>query len=524
MTGSYTAKYAKALSKLGTLPPDAPQGVLDIGSNSVRLVGYSGSARTPLPIYNERAFCRLGDAVATSGAIDGQPREKALDTFRRFRAIAEQLGIENLAAFATAAVREADNSAAFVAEAEASLGHKIRVLSGEEEALFSADGVMLGIPGADGIVADLGGGSLELARVCDGQVTAWASLPLGVLALGVSALGVSALERAGDKDTSGMAGQIEAAFATLDWLPEGQGLPIYIVGGTWRTMAKLHMQSVDYPLEVLHQYETTPQETDEFCRRLAAQESALLAQAPSNRRKDLPAAALVLQNLMARVQPNRIVVSTHAVREGFLFSDLKAKYRCLDPLLMACEEMASRLCKAEAYGHELAVWTDGLYRHAAPEGLALEEIQRLREAACLISDLAWSSHSSFRAATIRQTVLTAPFAGISHPARVFMAQALSFRHEVREADLDFGSLKLGEKDADLARALGLSLRLAHSLSASLPGALSQTKLTTERDAVTLTLSPALKNLNAPIIEKRLAAVASVLGLRAELQFGDVESD
>lgn len=514
MTGSYTDKYAKALSKLGTLPPDAPQGVLDIGSNSVRLVGYSGSARTPLPIYNERAFCRLGDAVAASGSIDGQPRQKALDTFRRFRAIAEQLGIENLAAFATAAVREARNSAEFVAEAEACLGHKIRVLSGEEEAFFSADGVMLGIPGADGIVADLGGGSLELARVHDGQVEAWASLPLGVLAL----------ERASGDDLSVMAEQIKTAFSTLTGFEDGQGLPIYIVGGTWRTMAKLHMQSLDYPLEVLHQYEMSQRDGIEFCARLVAQEDALLAGAPNNRRKDLPAAALVLQNLMTLVQPERLIVSTHAVREGFLFSELKAKYRNLDPLLMACEEMASRLCKAEAYGHELAVWTDGLYRHAAPEGLSLEEINRLREASCLISDLAWSSHSSFRASTIRQTVLTAPFAGITHPARVFMAHGLSFRHEVRDADMSFGSPQLGAKDANLARALGLSLRLAHSLSASLPGALSQTKLTAEPNKLTLTLSPALKNLNAPIIQKRLAAVATVLELEASLQFGDVEID
>lgn len=517
MTGSYTDKYAKALSKLGTLPPDAPQGVLDIGSNSVRLVGYSGSARTLLPIYNERAFCRLGDAVAASGSIDDQPREKALETFRRFRAIAEQLGIENLAAFATAAVREADNRDEFIAEAEACLGHKIRVLSGEEEALFSADGVMLGIPGADGIVADLGGGSLELARICDGQVQHWASLPLGVLAL----------ERASGNDLQVMSGLIETALGTLGWLRGGRDLPIYVVGGTWRAMAKLHMQTIDYPLEVLHQYEMSPQEIELFCARLSQQDVAaeqLLAQGPDNRRKDLPAAALVLLRLMALVQPNNLIVSANAVREGFLYAELKTKYRSLDPLLMACEEMGSRLCKAEAYGHELAVWTDGLYRHAEPDVFSLDEINRLREASCLISDLAWSSHSSFRAATISQTVLTAPFVGVSHKARVFMAHALSFRHKVGDANRGVGELKLSTKDADLARALGLSLRLAHSLSASLPGALSQTKLKAGRHKLKLTLSPALKNLNAPIIDKRLGAVAQVLGLEPELKFGDVEAD
>ena len=85
-----TEKFADALNRLGTLRPDAPLGVLDIGSNSVRLVGYSGSARTPLPIYNERAFCRLGEAVSATGRIEGEPYNLALMTFQRFRAIAER--------------------------------------------------------------------------------------------------------------------------------------------------------------------------------------------------------------------------------------------------------------------------------------------------------------------------------------------------------------------------------------------------------------------------------------------------
>ena len=239
-----TEQFATALSKLGRLPPDAPQGVLDIGSNSVRLVGFSGSARTPLPIYNERAFVKLGESVSASGRIEGDYYTLALDTFRRFRKIADQLGIDRLAAFATAAVREADNRDAFLADAEYVLGHKIRVLSGEEEAILSADGVMLGIPGAEGIVADLGGGSLELAYVSGNQTQHWASLKLGVLAL----------QQASDGKLDAMERLIVQAFEGLDWLPQAKDKPIYIVGGTWRALAKLHMDYADYGLEVLHQY------------------------------------------------------------------------------------------------------------------------------------------------------------------------------------------------------------------------------------------------------------------------------
>lgn len=500
-----TEQFATALGKLGRLRPDAPQGVLDIGSNSVRLVGYSGSARTPLPIYNERAFCRLGESVSASGKIEGEYFTLAMDTFRRFRVIADQLGIERLDAFATAAVRDAENRDAFLVEAEQVLGHKIRVLSGEEEAILSADGVMLGIPGAEGIVADLGGGSLELAYVADNQTHKWASLPLGVLAL----------EQAADGKPEKMQSIVKQALGELQWLQQARDKPIYIVGGTWRALAKLHMTHTDYRLEVLHQYDVAPNEMDAFLNAIARGEegaSELMGQVSSNRRDAMPAASLILQNLMSLVKPSRLIVSANAVREGVLYQDLKSKYRALDPLLMACEEMAARMCKAEPYSHELAHWTRQLYRHAEPEQFTREAINRLRQAGCLISDLAWASHPSFRATAISETVLTAPFTGITHSERVFLARALSYRHELQSDVSSFGDLNLPAHDDRLARALGLSQRLAHSLSASLPGVLPQTKLKVGRKRLKLFINPALSDLAAPIIDKRLKALADALQL------------
>lgn len=511
MEARYTDKYAEALSKLGTLPPDAPQGVLDIGSNSVRLVGYSGSARTPLPIYNERAFCRLGESVSAGGKIEGPSRDLALETFRRFRAIAEQLGIRDMAAFATAAVRDASNSAEFVAEAEAVLGHKIRVLSGEEEAIYSADGVMLGIPSADGVVADLGGGSLELAEVRDNTVQNWASLPLGVLAL----------EEAADGALDVMRHLVDTALAQLDWLTAGQDKTLYIVGGTWRALAKLHIDNTNYPLEVLHQYAIDTYEMQRFCRLITGGQLDLSG-AASNRREGLPIAALVLEKLMQNVQPKTVTVSANAVREGVLFAELKNKYRRLDPLLLACEEMAERMCKSAAYGHELTIWTDALFKHAEPEGFSHDELNRLRHAGCLISDLAWDSHPSFRAEVIAQTVLTAPFVGISHKGRIFLARALSFRHEVKEDRHALDTMRLPHADEALAQAFGLSLRLAHSLSASLPGVLPDTRLKAGQKKLKLTLAETQSALNGPIIEKRLRVAADAMGLEPVLTFGRLD--
>ena len=512
-----TEQFAAALNKLGPLPPDAPHGVLDIGSNSVRLVGFSGSARTPLPIYNERAFLRLGESVSATGRIEGDYYTLALDTFRRFRQIVDQLGIENLAAFATAAVRDAENRAQFLADAEAVLGHEIRVLSGEEEALLSADGVMLGIPGAEGIVADLGGGSLELAYVANNKTQQWASLPLGVLAL----------QQASGGKIKKMDKIIRAALADLPWLKKAQDKPIYIVGGTWRALAKLHMEYSGYGLEVLHQYDVRVKEIATFFKFIAKdgrRAQRIISHASGNRREALPAASLILQSLIEAVQPSRLIVSANAVREGVLYQELKSKYRALDPLLMACEEMAARMCKAEPYSHELARWTQQLYRNAEPKNFTGAQIDRLRQAGCLISDMAWASHPSFRAAAVSNTVLTAPFTGITHAERVFLARALSYRHELRNEEADFGSLNLTETDDQIARALGLSLRLAHSLSASLPGVLPKTKLKVGKNKLKLFISPELSDLIAPIIEKRLAVLAETLGLEPKVKLRDSEAD
>ncbi|MGI9439329.1 MAG: exopolyphosphatase [Parvibaculales bacterium] len=508
-----TEQFAAALDKMGRVPPDAPQGVLDIGSNSVRLVGFSGSARTPLPIYNERAFVRLGESVSATGKIEGTYYTLALETFRRFRKIADQLGIENLAAFATAAVREADNRDAFLADAEATLGHEIRVLSEEEEARLSADGVMLGIPGADGIVADLGGGSLELAYVSGNQTHHWASLPLGVLTL----------RQASNGKLKKMGKIIHQALADLAWLKQCNDKPIYIVGGTWRALAKLHMEYSGYELEVLHQYDVRPKELDAFFKFMAEdgqKAERLMSHASSNRREDLPAASLMLQNLIDFVRPSRIVVSANAVREGVLYQELKSKYRALDPLLMACEEMAARMCKAEPYSHELAMWTADIYRLAEPENYSRAQINRLRQAGCLIADLAWASHPSFRAAAVSNTVLTAPFTGITHSERVFLARALSYRHELHSDEANLGRLNLSATDDRLARALGLAQRLAHSLSASLPGVLPKTRLKVGDQKLKLIVSSKMQDLLAPIIDKRLANLADALALKPAVELRD----
>src|SRR6201994_679831 len=167
----------------GRLDRGAPLAVIDIGSNSVRLVVYEGLARAPTALFNEKALCGLGREVQTTGLLAADAVEKALTALRRFRALCRVQKVGRVYAIATAACRDASNGPEFIAKAEKICGCTIEILTGQEEARYSALGVISGIHKPDGIVGDLGGGSLELIDVHGHQVRGGVTLPLGSLAL-----------------------------------------------------------------------------------------------------------------------------------------------------------------------------------------------------------------------------------------------------------------------------------------------------------------------------------------------------
>src|SRR4026208_2163103 len=131
-------------------------GVLDIGSNSVRLVVYEGAVRSPTPIFNEKVLCGLGREIASTGRLDEASVRRALDALRRFRAIAHILGVRRIHAIATAArppaahppppapCREAPSGPAGIVRGEEMLGARIQVLTGQQEAELAAKGILMG--------------------------------------------------------------------------------------------------------------------------------------------------------------------------------------------------------------------------------------------------------------------------------------------------------------------------------------------------------------------------------------------
>ena len=326
-----------------------PIGIIDIGSNSVRLVVYEGAVRAQTPVFNEKVLCGLGRSVATTGNLGKEAVERALAALARFRVIAHILSVKNIRVIATAAVRDARDGHDFIERGERILGNPIEVLSGEKEARLAAQGIMMGFVDDDGIAGDLGGGSLELVDLARDRLKEAATLPLGGLRL-IDTTG-NKIERAIDI--------IDGALASLPWLANGQGRTFYAVGGTWRSLAKLHMDQIRYPLRVMQGYKLSAREAIDLCEqfRKAKKPSDIpgMAGIARARRELLPFGALVLERLIRCMQPRQIVFSVFGIREGLIYGLLPPHEQMRDPLISFCEDYAALRSRSVEYAWSFAI-------------------------------------------------------------------------------------------------------------------------------------------------------------------------
>ena len=409
--------------------------------------------------------------------------------------------VAQLWAIATAACRDAKNGKAFVAEAERICGTKIDVLSGKREAELSALGVVSGFHKPDGIVGDLGGGSLELTDVQGARIKTGLTLPLGGLALQDISVEV---DQEGGEDRRGR------RSTTPRLLETGKGRTFYAIGGTWRALARLHMWQTGYPLHVMHGYVIPAKEAFEFSSLVHRVDPEMLSQievVTDARRPLLAYAALVLENLVRIAQPKDVVISALGVREGLLYSMLDAKEREKDPLIAAASELNVLRSRSPAHGEELIAWTD---RFMASSGLdETADERRLRHAACLLADIGWRAHPDYRGEQSLNIIANAAFVAVDHPGRTFISLAVFFRH-VGLVDEEL-SPRLRElastRVLDRARVLGAALRVAYLVSASTTGVLPKTPMVVERGRLVLRFENGFKALAGERVFVRLRQLA-----------------
>ncbi len=473
--------------------------VIDIGSNSLRLVVFDGLGRALNVLFNEKVLCGLGRGMGIDGRLNAEGVKLALVNLRRFVMLARAIKVTRLDVLATAAVRDAEDGPRFVAEIEGSFDVKVRILSGEEEGKLSALGVLAGIPDANGIMGDLGGGSIELVPLSSQGAGVATTLPLGPLRL---------QELGGSEEHARET--IDRRVADVSWLKERRCTNFYPVGGAWRALARIHMEQTHYPLHVIQQYSLSRAEAEAFLDILARQSRKSLEKVFTISRKRLevvPTAAYLLWRLIRTIQPERLVFSAYGLREGHVYSLLDDQQRRDDPLIAGCIAMAAASRRFGAEGQEVFAWTSPIF-----EGESGSR-SRLRLAAAILSDLAWAEHPDYRADQAFRRCLYMPVAGMTHEERSFLATTLHARYGGGEGEVRETIQRLLDEEAvAAARARGLAMRLAYTLSGGVPGVLSLTHLSIHEGKLTLALPREGAVYFGESVQRRLDALGRMLNL------------
>lgn len=495
----------------GRLKQRSPIAVIDIGSNSVRQVIYEGQTRAPSVLFNEKILCGLGEGLVASGKLNELAVERALRALRRFVVLQKQLQVGKVHILATAAARDASNGPDFIQQVNEITNCEVEVLTGQMEAHYSALGIKSGFHQPSGIVGDLGGGSLELVGI-NGTTAPGITLPLGGLRLRELASGSTAIAREIARE--------ELSNQTVDW-PAAKKV-FYTVGGTWRSLAKLHMANRDYPLKATHEYEVDAGEMAEFCLKVAEdnlKDIKGMRAVSKNRRELLPFGAIVLHEIINQYQPDSIATSSLGVREGFLYSQLPASEQQKDSVLVASRDLSILRARAPKHCLELADWTTAAFAEIGVE--ESEDELRYRLASCYLADIGWRAHPDFRAQQAQEVISNAGFVGINHEGRAYLAISSYHRYQglsskARSPKLAvLASLPVQKK----ARLLAAFFRVLYLFSASVAGVLPQIKLKKMSDTTLHFIIPAtLKDLWGERPEERIKQLSKESGWKIIVSF------
>jgi exopolyphosphatase/guanosine-5'-triphosphate,3'-diphosphate pyrophosphatase len=480
-----------------------PVGIIDIGSNSVRFVAYGGSERVPSVLFNEKVMAALGRGVAVDGRLDETAIDKTLEALARFRQLAREMRLKKLHTVATAAVRDAENGNAFL-KAVTEIGLRPRLLSGSEEAQLSGLGVISAIPDAKGVVADLGGGSLELIGVARGGAGDGVSLPLGVLRVGIS-------PRRED-----LAAAIKSGIKGSQLRDAGKNSSLYLVGGSFRALALLDMKTQAHPLPIVHHHRIDPVRLSDLrtiIATLSIEELKQLTGISSGRLPTLPAAVTILEAMIETLSPRRVITSAFGIREGLLYGDLDQATRDEDPLLASALEIGDRLGRFGDHGAALDQWMDPLFPNDSPE------MKRYRLAACLLGDIAWNAHPDYRAERAVDLAIHGNWVGIDANGRAVLGRALcsAFGGDGGFSPELLTLLRPGEDER--VSAWGRAIRLAQRLSGGTEALLRKTRIGLEPGRVVLTIPTKHHQLFADSVDRRLHLLARALGRVADVRFG-----
>ena len=467
---------------------------------------YNDAGRSPLPLFNEKVLVGLASGMDKSGQLAAPNMTLATTVIRRFVAIISSMGVKDINAFATAAVREATNGADFVREIKRKCGISINVLDGEEEARLAALGVQSAIPEAIGLMGDLGGGSLELSALGKDKIGNFSSFPIGPLRL------IDFSKNNREKANK----LIRTKIKTADWLEDMAGQNFYAVGGSWRLLARIHMERKGYQPRIIHNYEIDSRQGLELTSLLSKLSLKTLKRIPgvnTGRLNTLPYAAYILRTIIRKANVSKIIFSAHGIREGILFDKLSKNDKNKCPLIAGSRDAIQNLSWPDEEGKTLAKWIRPTL--SSPT----KRLSALCETACNLARLGQLEHPDYRAEIVFLRILRMPLVGLNHGERAFIATAVASRHtsKVHRFLNTHVSIRLSDQEILQACIIGLGIRLFYMISGGSNCCATETRLTRRSGVLTLYLTKRAQNLFGPKVEKRLATLAKKINCVARIR-------
>lgn len=471
-------------------------GIIDVGSNSVRLVVFDGAARSPAYFFNEKVLCGLGTSLAKTGCLDSEGRQRALRAIHRFALLAEGMKLSSLTAVATAAVREADDGLEFCQEVKSRTGVEIEVISGIEEAKLAAQGVFLGWPDAEGIVCDFGGSSTEIIEVSNQTIGRAITAKLGHLGINLNG------------STKKQQKQIRNVITNIREQLNGQYSTLFLVGGSWRVIARLDMARNRYPLKVLNEYKMSCKSvlaTVNWAAKLGHKKLHRKGLVSSDRLPGLLVSRLILKEMLTQFEPDEVGVSAYGIREGLLYKKMPQELRDRDPLIEACRHSEISSARLPGFGNKLFDFVKPLFKSSS------EATLRLIQAACLLHDVTWRAHPAYRAEISFDNATRANLGGIDHEGRIFIALALyhRYRNSGSELNNNYTSL-LCPKFARKAHILGKAMRFGSMFSATSLDKIGKMKFRAKKHVLILILPNAFQDIFGETVEARFNSLARAM--------------
>ena len=429
-------------------------------------------------------------------------RVRALSAMRRFEALARGMGAAPLTAVATAAVRDAEDGAEFRNEVQRETGVRLWVIDGQEEARLSAQGVLLGWPGSYGLVCDIGGSSMELAEISGGRVGRRVSTALGPLKLRDLKGGKRARKA-----------QIKETLAELRKSLGDQRDRLFLVGGSWRAIAKIDMLRQGYPLHVLHEYRMDGAAVRATADMIEKGDPNAIRQAAgvsSTRMELVPYAAEVLRSLVRTFGPKDIAISSYGIREGMLYEQMPQKLRERDPLIEACSFAEAKDARLPGFGKRLFDFIRPLFRNVP------EARQRIIRAACLLHDVSWRAHPDYRAEVCFDNATRANLGGLKHSERIYLGLALLHRYSNKREGTRFDDLHalLTPELQQEAEILGKAMRFGAMMWMQNGDDFGRFEWAPKKRVLELHLSEGAAPLYGEVAEARLKSLAA--SMQAEL--------